>query len=135
MNEYKTKARTCLMEFFEEHPERRFTAKEVYDWLLKQVEGINKTTVYRNLERLSEQGILVKIKEANQDSWYYQYSKEHVHCNEHMHGRCLECGQVFHLEETFVADFEKSMKESYGFAVDPGQTVILGVCKDCKKKD
>ncbi len=133
-NEYKTKARSFINKYFEENPDNRFTAKEIYDWLGKKVEGVNRTTVYRNLERMSEQGFLMKMKEPNSDSWFYQYSKGHTHCGKHMHAQCSKCGKVFHLEDKFVDEFEKLIDSEYGFFTEPGSTVIMGKCKDCRAK-
>ena len=51
---YKTKAREEIISFLKEHTEQRFTAKEILEAIAKQADGINKTTVYRNLDRLCE---------------------------------------------------------------------------------
>ena len=60
---YKTKAREEIISFLKEHTEQRFTAKEILEAIAKQADGINKTTVYRNLDRLCETGDLLKLKE------------------------------------------------------------------------
>lgn len=133
--EYKTKARKCIVDFLKEHADRRFTVREIYDQISTEAGGIDKTTVYRNLERLSDQGEIIKIKEPNSDSWFFQYSEDHKHCNSHMHAQCSECGKVFHLEEDFVEEFEEKVRKEYGLDVNLGKTVIVGKCDDCKKKD
>ncbi|MBP5326180.1 MAG: hypothetical protein J6Y86_11880 [Pseudobutyrivibrio sp.] len=48
-----------------------------------------------------------------------------------MHGKCSMCGKLFHIEDDFVLDFEKSVKKIYGFQVDLGKTLIVGVCSEC----
>ncbi|MCR4600943.1 MAG: transcriptional repressor [Clostridia bacterium] len=131
---YKTRAREVIIAYLNEHSEQRFTAKEVYESVAGRVNGINRTTVYRNLDRLCETGELLRFREPNQDSWYFQYSREHDNCDEHMHARCSICGRVFHLEKPFVSRFEKDLLEEYGLDLEPSQTVIIGKCSECRDK-
>ncbi|MCR5212879.1 MAG: transcriptional repressor [Eubacterium sp.] len=132
-NVYKTKARECILSYLKEHREKRFTAREIYDYLKNQVEGVNRTTVYRNLDRLCDQGDLLRFKEPNQDAWYYQYSEEHKHCDKHMHAQCSECGKIFHLENSFVDEFEEKLHSVYGLDINSSKTIIIGKCDECSK--
>ncbi len=129
---YKTKARELLIAHLENHPEQRFTAREIYDAVCDGKVLINRTTIYRNLERLCENGELMRFKEPNQDAWYYQYSAEHDHCDRHMHAQCSVCGKVFHLDNPFADDFAEKMLKEYGLAISPADTIILGSCSKCR---
>ncbi len=131
-NVYKTKARECIISYLKEHSEQRFTAREIYDYLREKIDGINRTTIYRNLDRLCENGELIKYKESNQDSWFYQYSETHQHCDRHMHAQCSECGKIFHLENNFVEEFEEKLHSVYGLNINTSKTMIIGKCDDCK---
>lgn len=131
---YKTKAREEIMAYLKEHTEQRFTAREIFEAVSGHEDGINRTTVYRNLDRLCETGDLLKFKEPNQDSWYYQYSSDHDHCDEHMHAQCSECGRIFHLEKSFADTFEKKVLNEYGLMIDPSKTIIIGKCDKCRDK-
>ncbi|MBO4809096.1 MAG: transcriptional repressor [Lachnospiraceae bacterium] len=133
-NAYKTKARELIISYLKENCDRRFTAREIFDYVTENAEGVNRTTIYRNLDRMCEQGDLTKFKEPNQDAWYFQYSSEHKHCNSHMHAQCSECGKIFHLENSFVDDFENRVRDAYGLDVNASKTIIIGVCDDCNKK-
>jgi len=131
-NTYKTKAREEIITYLKKHTEQRFTAGEIYEAVNTRAAGINKTTIYRNLDRLCETGDLLRFKEPNLDSWYYQYSSEHEHCDEHMHAQCSECGRIFHLEKPFVNNFGKKVLSEYGLDINPSKTVIIGVCDECR---
>ena len=129
--EYRTKARAALLEFLQENSDRGFSSIDLLTYLQLNIEGVNKTTVYRNLDRLCEQGVIYKYRETNHEGWFYQYSKEHTQCNKHMHGKCSQCGKLFHIDEDFVNEFKKQVKKTYGFRVDLGKTIIVGMCDDC----
>ena len=130
---YKTKARELINGYLKEHKDKRFTAREIYASVCEQ-ENVNRATVYRNLDRLCEQGSLLRFKEPNQDAWFYQYSEEHEHCDAHMHAQCSECGKVFHLENPFMDEFEDKLHSIYGLDINASKSIIIGKCEDCQKK-
>ncbi|MCR4990544.1 MAG: transcriptional repressor [Lachnospiraceae bacterium] len=132
-NTYKTKAREEIIAFLKDNPDKRFTAKEIFSAVSGKSGNINKTTVYRNLDRFCEEGDLMKIKEPNQDSWYYQYSSDHDHCDEHMHAQCNTCGKIYHLEKSFADEFEKNLFNEYGLKINHSKTVIIGKCDECSR--
>ena len=82
---YKTKAREVIISYLKKHPEQRLTAREIYEAVCNSEVEVNRTTIYRNLDRLCETGELMRFKEPNRDAWYYQYSAEHDLCDKHMH--------------------------------------------------
>ncbi len=130
--EYKTRVRSALFEFLQDNPDRGFTAIDLLTYLQLNIEGVNKTTVYRNLDRLCEQGTIYKYREPEHEGWFYQYSEEHTHCNTHMHGKCSKCGKLFHIEDDFINEFEDNVMKTYGLKIDFGKTLIIGVCQDCR---
>ncbi len=130
---YKTKAREVIITYLKNHSEQRLTAREIYEAVCGQEVEINRTTVYRNLDRLCETGELMRFKEPNRDAWYYQYSAKHDHCDEHMHAQCSVCGKIFHLDKPFVDAFGKGMLKEYGLDIDPADTIILGKCSKCRR--
>ncbi len=133
-NEYNTKQRNKIAEFLKKHKEKSLTAKDIFEKLNAGGEDVDKSTVYRNLERLCNEGKLVKYKESGSNSTYYRLSDDNGECQHHMHAQCADCGKIFHLEEEFVEDFEKKMELVYGIGVDASRTLIVGECDDCRKK-
>ena len=134
-NHYRTKPRSLILEYLKAHVEKRFTVKDILDKLNEADAGIDKTTVYRNLERMCQDGELLKFKETDLKAALYQYSEDHHDCHMHMHAQCSECGKIMHLENDVVDEFEKQLLSIYGIEVDPCKTNIVGICKDCKKKN
>lgn len=128
---YKTKAREYIVAYLKDNVEKRFTAREIYDYLKQEIDGVNRTTIYRNLDRMCENGEILRYKEPNQDSWYYQYSSEHKHCNAHMHAQCSECGKIYHLESAFVDEFKNKLLKIYGLELNVTKTIIIGKCREC----
>ncbi len=132
-SEYKTKARNAILDFLRKNADTRFTAKSIADALEESGVSINRSTIYRNIDRLCEEGTLVHYRESDTNATCYQYSEQHGSCHEHMHAQCSVCGKIFHLSNEMASDFESHLKKEYGFKLDYGHTIIKGLCGDCSK--
>lgn len=96
--EYKTKPRNLIMAYLKKNPDTRFTARDILNAVNDGGEELDRSTVYRNLERLSKEGHLVKYKETDINATCYQYSEDHGSCYDHTHVQCSSCGKVFHMD-------------------------------------
>ena len=93
-----------------------------------------KSTVYRNIDKLCNEGRLVKHKEPNSKAMSYQYSEGHGSCNEHSHAQCSECGKLFHIDNEVFAEATAKMRDRYGINMDYRKTLIIGICNECQAK-
>jgi len=67
------------------------TADEVYEMSRKRVPDISLATVYRNLERMSELGVITRL---DLSAGKRRYDGD---VSRHYHFRCPVCGRVFDL--------------------------------------
>ncbi|MCH5325506.1 MAG: transcriptional repressor [Eubacterium sp.] len=127
---YKTKQSELILEYIKQNADRHLTADEISDGLKSEV---GKTTVYRNLERLCEQGVVRKYILSDGGSACYQYAD----CGQrtrHFHLKCLKCGRLLHLECDHLTEIDEHIKAEHGFTVDPSRTVFYGRCADCSEE-
>lgn len=103
------------------------TAEEIYDVLVKKHPNISRGTVYRNLNLLSDLG---EIRKMEMPSGADRFDHE---CHEHYHARCIKCGRVFDVEMTFIADLEKNIQDTHGFAFTGHDIIFKGICLACKQ--
>ncbi|MGN0484472.1 MAG: Fur family transcriptional regulator [Lachnospiraceae bacterium] len=132
---YQTKGKAAIRAFLQEQQENGKTAAEVHAHLQRAGMEVNLTTVYRNLERMTADGILLKYKSAEADSFIYQYAKEHGNCGAHLHMQCKRCGKIFHLECKFMEEIASHLWRHHGFQVECDGSVLNGVCKDCRETE
>ncbi len=126
-NNYNTKQRDEIVEFFNRHRGKCFTAKE----LIKSGEvSSGEATVYRTLSRLTQQGILKRF--TDEDASCYQLN-ESEECAKHFHLKCEKCGKLIHMDCDFMADMKRHIENAHSFVVDIGKTVIYGLCEECSK--
>ncbi len=131
---YRTKYKEFIMKYLEDHQEHRFCAQDIYETMRQENMSINLATVYRHLDRLIEEGILIKYKTSHDDSSYYQYAGSNRDCSHHLHLQCKNCGKVIHLECEFMDEINRHLKGVHGFLLDCKGSMLVGLCEDCRKK-
>ena len=96
---------------------------------------IGQATVYRQLERLVEEGLVEKyIIDQNSPACFEYIGNDE--CGEGLcvHGKCLKCGRIFHLHCDEIKELEDHLKAHHGFTPDFHHTVIYGICDQCAAK-
>lgn len=125
-NNYNTKQRDEIVDFFKSHRGKCFTAKE----LIKSGElSSGEATVYRTLSKLAAQGVLKRFTDGDASCYQINESEE---CSRHFHLKCEKCGKLIHMDCDFMAEMKRHIESSHNFYVDIGKTVIYGVCEECK---
>ena len=130
--EYRTKCRDYIMEYLRANPENRFRASDLYKAMCADGHHINLTTVYRNLERLSAHGTLLRFKSSMEGACLYQYSGENHHCESHLHNQCGKCGKMVHLDGPAMTQFSDAIQQQFGFSLQCGGSLLLGYCSECQ---
>ena len=128
---YSTAGKRALLAFFEANPDRQFTAEEIYT-AIGEGGTVGKSSIYRQLAVLCESETVKKFHSETKATCVYQYVGERCDCREHFHEKCTVCGRVVHLDCHAMAEFAEHLLGEHGFFVDPGQTILYGVCKDCR---
>jgi Fur family ferric uptake transcriptional regulator len=104
------------------------TANEVYDMVRKRLPRIGLGTVYRNLELMSETGIILKLEVGGTQKRFDATVAPHYHI------RCLNCGKVDDIEIPVMADINKAAADASKYEVLGHHIEFSGVCSDCNKK-
>ena len=104
------------------------TAEDIYMIVKGNDPAVSRSTVYRNLGLLSEDGIIQKISMlVGPDRYDYIHKK-------HNHAICTKCGNVFDFEYDFKLEkLKKKIKEQTGIEVSSENIAIEGICENCKK--
>lgn len=125
--EYNTRQKAELVSYLSEHPNQSFSVENVVFALHGQV---GRTTVYRTLEQMAESGRARKYRNAAGVT-QYQFVSDSNEADAQMHMLCQKCGSLKHVECEFVSELDAHVRSEHGFAIDPAQTVIVGVCNEC----
>ena len=125
MNNY-SKQRELILEVIKRnriHP----TAEEIYQLVVKEQPKISKSTVYRNIHILLEQGKIKKIPMTSGSDRYDYFKKVHNHMI------CEECGRVFDIFYNFETEkILEKVQEQINQEVELTGITIYGICESCK---
>ena len=102
------------------------TADEVYAKVAAGYPNISRSTVYRNLNQMVEEGSIANIRIPNAADRYDHITRKHYHI------RCIKCGRVSDADIEYMPDLEKSAKNTHGFLYLGHDLIFEGICPDCK---
>lgn len=125
---YNTEKRNLLIEFFKANSQNSYTVEELCCHVLP--DGRAKSTVYRIVSRLCEEGLLEKVLDSNTGLISYQYMDGS--CHRHLHLKCKDCGSLIHLDEKISHLLFEELYENHGFSLDGG-AMLFGKCRLCGK--
>lgn len=103
------------------------TADEIYGEVVREHPHISRGTVYRNLNRLAQEGKIRKLEFSGGADRY-----DHL-CYDHCHVRCEKCGRVFDVDMDFVLGLEKNIRDARGFQFTGYDIIFRGICPDCRE--
>lgn len=134
MQGYSTPSRKRILEYLEDNKSRTVTVADIENYLTKKECAVNKTTIYRFLEKLILEKKVVKYVAQKGKQATFQYIEEGHHCEQHLHLQCTKCGRIFHLECDFMGEIAAHIQSEHGFYIECKKSIIYGICKDCVKK-
>lgn len=121
-----TNQRRIILEELKKHVDHP-TADEIYTEVRKELPRVSLGTVYRNLERMSELGIILKLEGTGQKRF-------DPNPMPHPHFRCVKCGKV---EDVHMEIEPPALDENSQWCSERTiQGVIMefyGHCSECKE--
>lgn len=130
---YNTTGRRKLIAFMESHTDRQYTVEELYGAMTADGSRVGKSSLYRLLEGLCDEGILRKFRENEQSASTFQYIGTDADCGQHLHLKCAVCGRLIHLECAMSRELVAHILHEHGFRIDSKKSVLWGVCEECGK--
>lgn len=130
---YNTEQRRLVMARMDACTGRYQTVDEVFEGLRDAGHAIGRTTVYRTLERLVDEGSVSKVIGTRGNSAFYR----RLDASPEPQGQllCVRCGRVFPLDCSMLSSFADHVREHHGFVIDQRRTVLCGTCDDCRRAE
>ncbi len=133
--QYSTSQREELCRFLEEQKGTHVSVVDICAHFRDMGKPIGTATVYRQLERLVDEGEVNKyIIDLNTPACF-EYIGEHSAGGAHtcFHCKCEKCGKLIHLHCEDLEELGVHLKSEHGFTLDPRRTVFYGICEECAK--
>lgn len=104
------------------------TAEDIIRSMQIKMPGVNKSTIYRTLDLLEQNGCV--IKSESDDHFIYHHAEQ----GHHHHLICLKCGKTIECSNSLFIPLEKLLHEQYGFKTEFTHLVISGLCNNCQNQ-
>lgn len=101
------------------------TANEVYDMVRKRLPRIGLGTVYRNLELLADNGMILKLEVGGSQKRFDATTHLHYHI------RCSCCGKVDDLELEAMPHLNQVASSTSDYEVLSHHIEFSGICEAC----
>ena len=107
-----------------DHP----TAQVVFERARQRIPAISLGTVYRNLQLLVEQGLLLERKIGNQPARYETCRHRHYHIC------CIECGAFEDLAVPYQEALDRRVERLVRYRLREHRMEFYGVCPRCQAR-
>ncbi|MBT5017020.1 transcriptional repressor [Candidatus Peregrinibacteria bacterium] len=101
------------------------TAQEVYELVQKQDKSVSLATVYRSLDFLVEQELVIKLKARGKQARY------DADLTQHCHLVCKKCGRVSDCFDVEKLKIDSKEIGKLGFCPCLDYLEIPGLCREC----
>lgn len=120
----RSKKRDAMLELMRS-TERHPSADWIYHQMRELYPDISLGTVYRNLNQLTEEGLVKSVGVVNGQERFDAYIQPHSHFV------CTRCGEVMDLPNCISEETIAPLGEQYGFVEQSYEFHIYGLCGDC----
>jgi Fe2+ or Zn2+ uptake regulation protein len=102
------------------------TVDDIYKNLSVEIPTLSKTTIYNTLKILVDKKLISEIT-IEENEVRYDYSEK-----THLHFKCKKCGKLYNIFHDCPL---LNRAEIEGHSIDEYHLYLIGVCKDCMKKE
>lgn len=105
------------------------TADEVYEMVRRRLPRVSLGTVYRNLEMLSQLGIIQKIEVGGAKKRFDGNPENHYHM------RCLRCDRVDDVPMEPLGGIEDRIRPATDYEIVGHRLEFIGLCPRCRETE
>ena len=131
---YRSRKKELVQEYLKTIPGEHVSAADLCAAFARSGIEIGQATVYRQLERLVEEGAVRKyIVDANHPACF-EYAGAPCRTRQCFHLKCEQCGKLIHLQCEELSMIQNHLSSEHQFRLDLSRTVFYGLCGDCQKE-
>lgn len=134
---YHTRQRERLLAYLASMQGTHFTVSDVCAHFRAEGDAIGTTTVYRQVERMVDEGLVQKYNIDANTPACFEYvgggdaGEAETVC---FHCKCEQCGALIHLHCDEIAAFQAHLSAHHQFTLNPMRTVFYGLCGACAQE-
>ena len=130
---YSTKQQQAVLRCLESRESEALSAQELAEALRREGFSVGLATVYRQLERLEEAGVVHKVN--TESGAFYLYCSHGEGRRDCFLLKCQRCGRIRHLDCDHLKDLYEHLETAHHFRIDPRRTLFTGLCDQCAQQE
>jgi Fur family ferric uptake transcriptional regulator len=130
---YNTKQQSAILDYIANHSKSPVTAAQLIADFEKEGVLVGRTTVYRHLGKLVENGKVCKYVIDGVAGACYQYAGNAEDCETLLHLKCEGCGRLFDLDCGLFDEVRQHFVKHHVFQINVTKTVMYGTCEHCSQ--
>ena len=111
-----------IVDVAQDHP----TAQTVFERARRRMSSISLGTVYRNLQLLVDQGLLLERKSGRRPARYEANRHRHYHIC------CVQCGALEDLSVPYQEVLDRRVQKMVRFKLQEHRMEFYGICPQCQ---
>lgn len=127
MNKRNTKQKEIILDILE-HNRIHPTIYEIYELAKQKYPSIGQATIYRNVNRLVDENIIVKLPSDSNDGYHYD-----INTTSHDHLLCKKCGKIIDIFDNDYTEIFKDIEQKNKVAISRATILLEGICANCNK--
>lgn len=126
-----TPSKQLLIQFFLDNHNRHIPFRELQDFMHKHLPEVDRTTIYRNIEKFISLGLIQELVLPKEGKVYqYTFDKK-----VHHYYICKACGKASKGNKELFGKIEKALKDIHGFSKANLSVIFYGLCTKCSVKN
>lgn len=130
---YSTKQQQAVLRCLESRESEALSAQELAEELHREGFSVGLATIYRQLERLEEAGVVHKVN--TESGAFYLYCSHGEGRRDCFLLKCQRCGRIRHLDCDHLKDLYEHLETAHHFRIDPRRTLFTGLCEECAREE
>lgn len=130
---YSTKQQQAVLRCLESRESEALSAQELAEELRREGFSVGLATIYRQLERLEEAGVVHKVN--TESGAFYLYCSHGEGRRDCFLLKCQRCGRIRHLDCDHLKDLYEHLETAHHFRIDPRRTLFTGLCEKCAREE
>jgi Fe2+ or Zn2+ uptake regulation protein len=106
---------------------RHLTPQEIFEQAQRSLPGMTEATVYRSLNFLTEQGLVLAAFVGSGQLVY------EIAGHAHHHLICRACGDTQEIDHSLLLSLYQQFQASTGYQIDSVHVTFFGLCPGCQK--
>lgn len=127
MTKRNTKQKEIILDILQQHRIHP-TTHEIYMHAKEKFPNIGQATVYRNINNLVQEGLLIKLPNTNSESYHYD-----INIKPHSHLICNCCGKIVDIFDNDYENVIKRIEKNNKLKIDNITVILEGICPKCMK--